>query len=245
MFACPGDGARAGSGRVRHVQQLVHDRVAAAVAAARDRLDRGGATFPSPSTKRSSRCTPTTWPTVRNWSAGSPSKSRSSAVWTTRHSIAHGVAATSGGGDDPRRRHLQPGVLELVSPRGQRRRGGVHLVLAGPTSRGSIRTPRARRRTWRSAWRRCWRRPSIGGPSPTALKNEYGARLTSPSSLERRDPADRPGRDERLERVVGEQRAVARVGARRRSRRGEYPDAAHLIAGRRRTSRSSRPASRR
>ena len=25
--------------------------------------------------------------------------------------------------------------------------------------------------------------PSIGGPSPTALKNEYGARLTAPSSL--------------------------------------------------------------
>ena len=113
--------------------------------------------------------------------------------------------------DQPRRRHLQPGALELALPRGSGAEVSFIASRSSQVTRFQTNSPQL---------------AGEGGRvlGPEAREGEHRRRLADrveeavggevdrPVRRQGRDPADRARRHQRLERIVGEAGAIARVG---------------------------------
>ncbi len=123
-----------------------------------------------------------TWPITRYWLAGSPSTSRSSTWWTTRHSIAHGLSATRGGVTSRDGAIVSPARSNSLRPRGSG--ADVSFIASRSSQVARFHTnSRSSPANVDESFAPKLEKASIGGSSPIALKKLYGARFTEPSAL--------------------------------------------------------------
>ena len=151
--------------------------------------------------KRSSICTPTTWPNTTWASSGSPSISLS------RHDLQQLAFERAGRGGDARRldeaarRGLKAGLFHLVGAARHRRRGHVHRLAQIPGRKAADEfaglLDEGDRILVAFAGEHHHRRAAVD-----AVEIGIGREIDLAGFAHRGDPADRPRRDDGLERIV-------------------------------------------